>query len=127
LSANDRLAAITAVIVIITGLISLNNDWGILMGLSLLAGVGALVVVLLPVVAPTAKLPVSKGMSLLAMGGVATVAFLLTAFNWVGWIFDHLVAVDTLQFLVGLVAAIVLLYAGWRAYQAEKGTTSVAG
>ena len=84
LSANDRLAAIAAAIVTITGLISLNNDWGILMALSLLAGLGALVVVLLPVVAPTAKLPVSKGLALVALGGVATAAVLLTAFNWIG-------------------------------------------
>jgi hypothetical protein len=33
---------------------------------------------------------------------------------------------DSIQFIIGLVAAIVMAFAGWRAYQSEKGTAPAA-
>jgi hypothetical protein len=124
LSANDRLAAIAAAVVIITGLISLVNDWGAVVFLSLAAGVVALFVVLQPQIAPAVKLPMTKGVLLLAMGAIATLVLVVVAFQWMDYILTPPIFVfDTIQYFVGLIAAIVLLFAGWRAYQAEKGET----
>ncbi len=122
LSSNDRTALIAAVIVTVTGLISVTNNWGVFMILSLLAGLAGVFIVLQPQLAPAMKLPAPKGLSLLGAGGVATVATGLTAIDWLGWIFDHLIAFDTIQFVAGLVAAVVLLYAGWMAYNGDRGT-----
>ena len=120
LSANDRLAAIAAAIVVITGLISIAQDWGALVFLSLAAGVVALFVVLQPQIAPAVKLPMAKGVLLLAMGAISTVVLLVVALDWIDYIFTYILDLDTIQYFIGVIAAIVLLFAGWRAYQAEK-------
>lgn len=128
LSANDRLAAVAAVVVIITGLISIATQWGPLVFLSLAAGVGVLFVVLQPQIAPAVKLPMTKGVLLLGLGAIATVVLLVVALIWIDYILTPPIFVlDTIQFFIGVVAAIVMLFAGWRAYQAEKGTTPIAG
>jgi len=128
LSANDRLAAVAAAVVIITGLISIATQWGPLVFLSLAAGVGVLFVVLQPQIAPAVKLPMTKGVLLLGLGASATVVLLVVALVWIDYILTPPIFVfDTIQFFIGVVAAIVMLFAGWRAYQAEKGTTPIAG
>lgn len=128
LSANDRLAAVAAAVVIITGLISIATQWGPLVFLSLAAGVGVLFVVLQPQIAPAVKLPMTKGVLLLGLGAIATVVLLVVALIWIDYILTPPIFVlDTIQFFIGVVAAIVMLFAGWRAYQAEKGTTPIAG
>jgi hypothetical protein len=128
LSANDRLAAIAAAIVVITGLISIAQDWGALVFLSLAAGVVALFVVLQPQIAPAVKLPMTKGVLLLGMGAISTVVLLVVALQWIDYILTPPIFVfDTIQYFIGVIAAVVLLFAGWRAYQAEKGTTPLAG
>ena len=128
LNANDRLAAVAAVVVIITGLISIAQAWGPLVFLSLAAGVGVLFVVLQPQIAPAVKLPMTKGVLLLGLGAIATVVLLVVALSWIDYILTPPIFVfDTIQFFIGVVAAIVMLFAGWRAYQAEKGTTPIAG
>jgi hypothetical protein len=128
LNANDRLAAVAAVVVIITGLISIAQAWGPLVFLSLAAGVGVLFVVLQPQIAPAVKLPMTKGALLLGLGAIATVVLLVVALSWIDYILTPPIFVfDTIQFFIGVVAAIVMLFAGWRAYQAEKGTTPIAG
>ena len=128
LSANDRLAAVAAAVVIITGLISIATAWGPLVFISLAAGVGALFVVLQPQIAPAVKLPMTKGVLLLGLGAIATVVLLVVALVWIDYILTPPIFVfDTIQFFIGVVAAIVMLFAGWRAYQAEKGTTPIAG
>lgn len=128
LSANDRLAAVAAVVVIITGLISIATEWGPLVFLSLAAGVGVLFVILQPQIAPAVKLPMTKGVLLLGLGAIATVVLLVVALIWIDYILTPPIFVlDTIQFFIGVVAAIVMLFAGWRAYQAEKGTTPIAG
>jgi len=127
LNANDRLAAVAAVVVIITGLISIAQAWGPLVFLSLAAGVGVLFVVLQPQIAPAVKLPMTKGVLLLGLGAIATVVLLVVALSWIDYILTPPIFVfDTIQFFIGVVAAIVMLFAGWRAYQAEKGTTPIA-
>lgn len=128
LSANDRLAAIAAAIVVITGLISIAQDWGALVFLSLAAGVVALFVVLQPQIAPAVKLPMTKGVLLLGMGVISTVVLLVVALQWIDYILTPPIFVfDTIQYFIGVIAAVVLLFAGWRAYQAEKGATPLAG
>lgn len=124
LGSNDRMALAAGAIVAITGLISIANNWGLIMVVSLLAGLAAMYIVLQPQVAPAMKMPVAKGMALLGAGAVATVATGLTAVDWMGWILDHLITFDTIQFLVGLIAAVVLLYAGWMAYSTDRGTAA---
>ena len=41
----------------------------------------------------------------------------VTAIDWLDWIGEHFASFDTLQFLVGLVASLVMAWAGWRVYQ----------
>ena len=121
LSYFEKVAAVAAVVVVLTALISLANDWGILMAISLLAGLAALVVIFLPQTAPSTTLPGSKGSLLTAAGAVATVVTAVVAVSWIGWIGEHLGTFDTLQFLLGLVAAVVLAWAGWQVLRAEGG------
>ena len=124
LGSTDRVAAAAAAIIVLTALMSLSNDWGLLMVLSLLAGIGGLAVELLPSLSPAITLPAPKGISLLALGAVAAVSTTLVAFDWLGWIVGHFVRFDTLQFVAGLIAAFVLLGAGFIAYRSEARTTS---
>jgi hypothetical protein len=121
LSGNDRTAAVAALIVVITGVISLAWRWGFLMFIPLLAGLLVLFVLFQGRLAPNMKLPVAKGMVLLGAGAAAVLFWVLVALQWLGYITDNLVSIDVLQFFVGLVASIALLFAGWRAYQAESG------
>ena len=123
LGSNDRTALIAAAVVVITALLSISNNWGLLMVVSLLGGIGVIAVILQPQLAPTMKLPTSKGGALLGLGAITTLATALTALNWLWWIPGHLLTFDAIQFLVGLVAAIVMLYAGWMAY-ASRGMAS---
>jgi hypothetical protein len=126
LSANDRLAAIAAIIVTITGVVSLFWRWGALMLVPTLAALAVLVIIFQARLAPNAKLPMARGVLLLGLGAIAALIWVLVMFQWLGYITDNLVTIDTIQFLVGLVASIVLAFAGWRAYQADSGTSAVA-
>ena len=90
------------------------------MFLSLAAGAGAIAVVLLPIASPATTLPTTKGVALLGLGAVATVATGLSGLNWIEYIFEHLARFDTIQFLTGLAAAVVVLSIGFRTYQAER-------
>jgi hypothetical protein len=50
------------------------------------------------------------------------------ALQWIDYILTPPIFVfDTIQYFIGVIAAVVLLFAGWRAYQAEKGTTPLVG
>ena len=127
LSANDRLAAGAAVVVVITGFISLAQAWGILVAVSLLAAAGVLFVVLQPQVAPAVKLPMAKGMLMLALGAVSVVVLVIVALTWIDYILTPPIFVfDTIQYFIGLIAAAVMLFAGWREYQAGAGAGSPA-
>jgi uncharacterized membrane protein len=91
------------------------------MFIPLLAGALVLFVLFQGRLAPTMKLPASKGMILLGAGAAAALFWILVAFQWLGYITDNLASIDVIQFFVGLVASLVLLFAGWRAYQADSG------
>jgi hypothetical protein len=125
LSQNDRITLGAAAVVVVTALLSISNDWGALMFLSLAAGAGAIAVILQPIVSPATALPVTKGAALLGLGGVATVATGLSGLNWLGWIIGHLASFDTIQFMTGLAAAVVLLYFGYVAFKAERDVAGV--
>jgi hypothetical protein len=120
LSANDRMAAVAAVIVVITGVISLAWRWGILMAIPLIAGLVVLFVVFQSRLAPNVKLPMTRGLLLAGAGGIAVLIWVLVTFQWFGYITGNLLSIDVLQFFVGLVASVVMLVAGWRAYQSES-------
>jgi hypothetical protein len=120
ISANDRLALGAGAVIVVTALLSISNEWGLLMVLSLAAGLGAIAIVLQPHLAPERTLPMTKGMALLGLGGIAAIATGLTAIDWLGWIVDHMIRFDTIQFMAGLAAAFVLLFAGFVDFQAER-------
>jgi hypothetical protein len=124
LSSNDRITLGAAGVVVITALLSIGNDWGALMFLSLVAGAGTIALVLQPMFAPALALPVTKGAALLGLGAMATVATGLSGLNWLGWIIEHFARFDTIQFIVGLAAAAILLWIGFQTFQAER--TAVA-
>ena len=121
LSYFEKVAAVAAAVVVVTGLISLSRDWGIQMALSLLAGLGVLAVVFLPQMSATTSLPGSKGSLLVALGAVSTVVILVTAISQIEWISNHPVHWDTLQFTLGLVAAVVMTWSGWQILMGEGG------
>lgn len=121
LNANEKMALYASFVVVVTGIISIINDWGALVALAMVAGIGMAVVLLAPSMMPTLRLPGSKGSLLLVTGGVAAGAWAISTLTWLDWIFRHLATVDTLQFLVGLVAALVCGWTGWQAFQAEGG------
>jgi hypothetical protein len=125
LTGNDRTAAVAAVVVLITGVISLANAWGVLMVIPILAAIGVLGIVFQANVAPGVKLPMTKGTLVLALGAAAAVIWILVTIQWIGYILTPpILVLDSIQFIIGLVAAIVMAFAGWRAYQAEKGTAA---
>ncbi|HET9347004.1 MAG TPA: hypothetical protein VFO05_15025 [Candidatus Limnocylindrales bacterium] len=125
LSQNDRITLGAGAVVFVTALLSISNDWGALMFLSLAAGAGAIAVILQPIVSPATALPVTKGQALLGLGGTAAVATGLSGLNWLGWIVEHLASFDTIQFMTGFAAAVVLLYLSYTAFKAERDAAGV--
>jgi hypothetical protein len=125
LSRNDRITLGAAAVVVVTALLSISNEWGALMFLSLAAGGAAIAVILQPIAAPATALPVSKGFALLGLGGTATVATGLSGLNWLGWIVEHLASFDTIQFMTGFAAAVIVLFFGYVAFKAERAAAGV--
>ena len=118
LSANERMAVGAAAVVLVTGIVSVVNDWGSLIIVPILAALVVLGGILLPQLAPTVTLPAPKPLVMLLGGAAAALFWVIAAVSWLDWIAGHLGSFDTLQFLVGLVASLVMAWAGWRAYQA---------
>lgn len=125
LNSNEKMAAYAAVVVLITSIVSLVNAWGGLIVLPLLASIGMLLVLFQSSMMPTMKLPGSKGSLMLVAGGVAAIFWVIAALSWLDWIFNHLGTFDTLQFLLGLVASLVMGWTGWQAFQSEGGKFNV--
>ena len=121
LSSNERTAVIASAVVLVLGIVSLVNDWGSLLIVPVLAALIVLGGILLPQLAPTVNLPAPKGLVMLLGGAAAALFWVIAAISWLDWIFGHLGAFDTLQFLVGLVAALIMAWAGWKAFQATTG------
>lgn len=127
LSSTEKMAAYASVVVVVTAIVSLVNDWGGLIVVPLLAGIGMLAVLFAPSIMPNTKLPGSKGSLLLVTGGAAALFWAISALSWLDWIFRHLATFDTIQYLVGLVAALGMGWFGWQAFQAEGGKFTVGG
>jgi hypothetical protein len=118
MSRSGGATAVAAAVTLVTGLLSVANDWGYLMFIPVLASLAILALALMP--AALASLG-SRG-TLLVLFGVATaLIWIVVAFDWIEWIGDHLATFDTIQFLVGLLAALYLAFAGWQAFRAEGG------
>ena len=125
LSANDRRIFIAAVVVVVGGVISIIDRWGIGGILGGLAGLGAALVVLQPQLMPTMKLPAPKATSLLVLGGIAAVGFVLSALQYFAFVID--LRPFTILFDIALVAAVALAYFAWLEYQAaSKGGAPAA-
>jgi hypothetical protein len=121
LSSTEKMAAYASLVVVVTAIVSLVNDWGGLIVVPLLAAIGMLAVLFAPSIMPNTKLPGSKGSLLVVTGGAAALFWAISALSWLDWIFRHLATFDTIQYLVGLVAALGMGWFGWQAFQAEGG------
>lgn len=126
LSQNDRIALVAGAVVAIAGLLSIFWDWGAVMLISVLAGLLAVGVILQPSLVQSLRLTGSKGSLLLIAGVGATLLNVLRGVDAVGFLTREFASFDALQFIAGIVAAIVLLYAGWMAYRAESGMAPMA-
>ena len=126
LSSYERMAVLASAVVLVLGTVSLVNDWGSLLIVPVLAALIVLGGILLPQLAPTVNLPAPKGLVMLLGGAAAALFWVIAAISWLDWILGHLGAFDTLQFLVGLVASLVMAWAGWKAYQTAGGSVGEA-
>jgi hypothetical protein len=117
LSQNEKLAFYGAIVVFLAGLIS---NWGGVFWLAVIAAAGMAVVIFLPQFAPTTSLPGSKGTLMATLGIVALGAGVIEFLRWIGYIvgFDEF---DIWVFLVALVGAAVMAWAGWQELQREGG------
>jgi hypothetical protein len=121
LGSNEKMGVYAAVAVLVTSIVSLVNDWGGWIVLPLLASIAMLLVLFQPSLMPTTNLPGSKGSLLLVTGLVAALGWVISAVGWIDWISNHIGSIDTLQFLVGLIASLVMAWVGWQAFQGEGG------
>jgi hypothetical protein len=121
LSGSERTAAIASAVVVVLGIVSVVNDWGAVLLVSILAAIGMLAILFAPQLWPAAKLPAGRGLLLLVAGAAAALFWLVAAIDWIDWILEHIGDLDTLQFLVGFVATLVMAWTGWQAFQSEGG------
>jgi hypothetical protein len=132
LSANEKLAVYGSAAVIVAGLIGVGvGGVGLL---AVLAAIAMLAVVFLPQFSPNTTLPGSKGSLLLILGGIAGVIMLLGLLQIIGalgfW-FERQ-PLGAIFFLIAVVGALLMAWAGWQEFQAEGGkfvlgTTSGGG
>ena len=118
LSSNERTAVLASAVVLVLGIVSLVNDWGAMLIVPVLGAMVVLGAILLPQLAPTMNLPAPKGLVMLLGGAAAALFWVIATISWLDWIVNHLGSFDTIQFLVGLVASLVMAWAGWTAFQA---------
>jgi hypothetical protein len=118
LSANEKMAVYSAVVLVLAGIIS---NWGGLMWLSVLAGIAVLAVLFMPQFSPTTTLPGSKGSLLVALGGIAAAGAVFEFLRFSSYFFHTLDDYQTWLFAVGVIAAVVLLWTAWKEFQAEGG------
>lgn len=118
LDQNEKLATYGSVAVVLAGLVS---NWGGLLFLSILAAIGMLVVVFLPQLSPSTKLPGSRGTLMATLGIVAALGAVLTALQWLSVLGAILGSFGTILFLVAVVGALLMAWAGWQELQSEGG------
>jgi len=120
LSATDKRILIAALVVVVGGLISIVDRWGIGGIVGGLAGLAAAGVILQPQLAPTMKLPAPRGTVLVVLGAVAALGFIVSALQYIGYVLE-VTRIYTILFDIGLVAAIVLAYFCWLEYKGAQG------
>ena len=118
LDQNEKLATYGSVAVVLAGLVS---NWGGLLFLAILAAIAMLVVVFLPQFSPGTNLPGSKGSLMAALGIVAAVGAVLTALQWLSVLGAILGSFGTILFLIAVIGALVMAWAGWQELQSEGG------
>ena len=121
LSRNEKMAVYASIVVVVSALISIANNWGTLMFIPLLAGIAALVVVFSPQVMPSTRMPGSNGSLLTVLGVASVLVWVVVLIDNLEWVMDHIVNLDTFQFVIGLIAAVVLAWFGWQTLQGEGG------
>jgi hypothetical protein len=119
LGANERLAAIGAVLAIVGALLSFGGGGTF----TLLTGVAMLVIVFLPQFSPSTQLPGSKGSLMLVVGGVAGIAALLSllAILTVLGAFALYGGVWFVGLLLSTAGGLLMGWASWKEFQAEGG------
>ncbi len=117
LSQTEKLAVYGSAAVIVGGLV--GYSYGVTI-LAVLAAIGMLAIVFLPQMSPGTNLPGSKGSLMLIAGGVAGVVLLLAALMYLGIIFTN-TDIRDIFFIVAVVGGVVMVWAGWQAFQAEGG------
>lgn len=118
LDQNEKLAVYGSAAVILAGLIS---NWGGLLFLSILAAVGMLVVVFLPQLSSGTSLPGSKGTLMAVLGFIAAAGAVITALQYLGILGALLGSFSTIVFLIAVIGALVMAWAGWQELQGEGG------
>jgi hypothetical protein len=119
LSANDRLAAIGAVLAIVGALMSFGGGGTF----TLLTGVAMLIIVFLPQFSPNTTLPGSKGSLMLIVGGVAGIAAVLAllAILTVLGAFALYGGLWFIGLLLSTAGGLLMGWASWKEFQAEGG------
>jgi hypothetical protein len=125
LSASDRRILITAVIVVLGGIVGIVDRWGLFAIIGGLAGLGAVLVVLQPQLMPTMQMPVPKATALLVLGVVAALGFVIAALGYVSYVLD-VMRIMSILFDIGLIASIALAYFAWMEYQGSMGSAGAA-
>ena len=118
LDQNEKLATYGSVAVVLAGLAS---NWGGLLFLSILAALGMLAVVFLPQFSAGTTLPGSKGSLMAALGIAAAIGALITALQWLSVLGALLGSFGTILFLIAVIGAVVMAWAGWQELQSEGG------
>jgi hypothetical protein len=128
LSAADKRTLVLGAIVAVAGVLSFmdpSGSWGAVVVIGILGGLLAVYVAVQPQMAPAMKLPATKGMLLLVAGGAAALGFVIAGLTWFSYVIE-VTRVFSIIFDVGLVAAVLLLWFGWTAYQAEPKAAAPA-
>lgn len=124
LNQNEKLALYGAIAVFLAGIIS---NWGGLLFLSILAAVGVAVIVLLPQFSPKTSLPGSRGSLLAVLGLIAFGGAAIELLRYLGFTLETLGRFSTILFIVALIGAAVMAWAGWQELQREGGKWVLGG
>ncbi|HEX2194538.1 MAG TPA: hypothetical protein VHK63_06240 [Candidatus Limnocylindria bacterium] len=121
LSSNEKLAVFGAAATLIGGIV--GGTVSVLGWLALLAAIAMLAIVFLPQLSPTTRLPGSQGSLMLICGAVAGIIMVLALLTIIGLLGAYFAALplNAIFFLIAVVGAVVMAWAGWQAFQAEGG------
>ena len=128
LSASDKRTLILGAIVAVAGILSFmdpSGSWGVVVAIGILGGLLAIYVAVQPQMAPQMMLPATRRPPPVAARAAAAFGFVIAGLTW----FSYVLAVTrifSIIFDAGLVAAVLLLWFGWVAYQAEPKPATAA-